>query len=84
MGSQKESQIQKYLSVLPTHSIGSAELGQGDRKKGRETDGVRGVLKSSEKPSDQISPGCRVSQLLKSAAQWELRQATVDITPGHP
>lgn len=85
MGSQKESQIQKYLSVLPTHSIGSAELGQGDRKKGeRNRDRVRGALKSSEKPSDQISPGCRVSQLLKSAAQWELRQATVDITPGHP
>lgn len=91
MGSQKERQVQKSplpttsLS-LPTHSIRKCRAGAGgiERRGEKQKQGVRGALKSSEKPSDQISPGCRVSQLLKSATQWELRQATVDITPGHP
>lgn len=57
---------------------------EAERRGEKQRQGVRGALKSSEKPSDQISLGCRVSQLLKSATQWELRQATVDIIPGQP
>lgn len=90
-GSQKKSQVQ--MSPLPTPRLSipatcirksRAGTEEAERRGEKQRQGVRGALKSSEKPSDQISLGCRVSQLLKSATQWELRQATVDIIPDQP
>lgn len=74
MGSQKKSQVQ--LSPLPTPRLSilatcirrsRAGTEEAERRGEKQRQVVRGALKSSEEPSDQISLECRVSQLLKSA-----------------